>query len=342
MPTIVRVRLPVLAASLALALGCSDSAGPGSNNPAQFTQEITYEEFQQTLTLGEPVRVEIEILTSGGAPYVAREVEIAEPEDLADREEVKGRVVALNLTGACEGTLELELEGVAVEFSEATTQFRRDDGASLTCQQFVDLAGTGNPEVEAKRDPAFDAGLPVPQEPDNPVFAATRIELDDESSDAEIELNIDDDNLLECSALTNAPAGCQGVLQVLDVFVVLQQGTTQIEAELDDDREGAEFEGYVESVTIDPDNSALGSVTLTDGRVIEIVEGTQVESSSDDEHLNSLTEVDAALQAGVVVEAEGHGVVDDTNGGTVILAHEIEFEVEDEESGEDDGPPGST
>jgi hypothetical protein len=44
----------------------------------------------------------------------------------------------------------------------------------------------------------------------------------------------------------------------------------------------------------------------------------------------------------LAVEAEGHGVVDDTNGGTVILAHEIEFEVEDEESGEDDGPLGST
>jgi hypothetical protein len=227
-------------------------------------------EFQQTLTQGEPMRVEIEILAAAtGSPYVARELEIAESEDLADREEVKGRVVAVNLTGVCEGTLELELEGVTVEFSEATTQFRQDDGASLTCQQFVDLAGTGNPEIEAKRDPAFDAGSPMPQEPDNPAFAATRIELDDESSNAEIELNIDDDNLLDCSALTNAPAGCQGVLQVLDVFVVLQQGTTEIEAELDDDREGTEFEGFVESVSIDPANSALGSVTLTDGRVIE-------------------------------------------------------------------------
>ena len=343
MSIISRVRVPVLAASVALAVGCGDSTSPGASDPAQFTQEITYEEFQQTVTQGEPVRVEIKVLSAaGGSPYVARALEIGEPEDLADREYVKSRVVAVNLTGACEGTLELEMEGVVVEFSDASTQFRRDDGADLTCQQFVDLAGTGNPEIKAKRDPEFDAGLPVPQAPDDPVFAAMRIQLDDEASDAKIELNIDSDNLLDCSSLTNAPAGCQGVLQVLNVLVVLQQGTTEIDAKLDDDRDGTEFEGLVESVSLDPNNSALGSVTLTDGRVIEIVEGTQIEGSSDDEHLNSLSEVDAALQAGLAVEAEGEGVVDNMNGGTVILAHEIEFEVEDEASDDDDGPPGST
>lgn len=331
-----RARVLTLAATAGLAIGCSDSTGPGASNPAQFSRDITYEEFQQILTGGDPVRVEIEVVTSaGGSPYVASEIEIGEPDDVDGREEVESRVSAVNLTGACEGTLELELEGVAVEFSEASTQFRQDDGAELTCQQFVDLAGSGNPEIEAKRDPAFDAGLPDPQAPGDPAFVALRIDLDDGSSRAEIELNIDNDNLLECSTLTNPPSGCQGVLHVFDVLVVVQQGTTEIDAELDDARDDAEFEGFVASVNINPSNSALGSVTLTDGTVIEIVDGTQIEGSDDDEHLGSLAEVDAALQAGLVVEAEGDGVVDSTTGSIVILAHEIEFEVEDEAS--DDG-----
>ena len=344
MSVFAKARIPVLAAAAAWSfVACSENTGPGGTSAAQFSQDITFEQFEDAVAAGGPVRVEIKVASvSGGPPYVARELEVEELEDLTDREEVKSRVTGVQPSAACEGTLVLELENAVVAYSDAT-RFERDDGADMTCQEFLDyingeLDGGRRPEIEAKREPRFDGSVPTPQAPDDPVFDATRIEVEDESSDAKLEMNIDDDNLTACDVLIDAPAGCLGVLRVLDVTIVIEDGVTDIEAEIDDDQDEGEFEGLVESVDMDENNALIGTVILTDGRVIRVTEFTQIESPDDDDDgdkLGSLAEVDAALQAGLLVEAEAEGVIDESDPNTLI-AHEAEFEVEDEEDDEED------
>lgn len=78
------------------------------------------------------------------------------------------------------------------------------------------------------------------------------------------------------------------------------------------------------------------SFTLTDGTVIEIVTGTEVDDADDSDELRSLGDVAVALANGLIVEAEGEGDVTGTNPLT-ITAKEVEFEVEDE----DDNLPGA-
>ncbi len=346
MSVFARARIPVLAAAAACtAVACSDSIGPGGT-AAQFTQDITFEQFEDAIAAGDPVRVEAKVTSvSGGPPYVLRELEIEELEDLADREEVKSRVTELQSTAACEGTLVLELENAVVAYNDAT-RFERDDDGDMTCQEFLDyingeLGAGRRPEIEAKREPRFDAGVPTPQAPDNPVFDASRIEVEDESSDAELEMSIDDDNLLDCSTLASPPAGCVAVLKILDVMMVIDD-MTDLEAEIDDDANEAEFEGFAASVDMDANDPSIGTVTLTDGRVIRITEFTEIESADvgDDDNLGSLAEVDAALQAGLMVEAEAEGVLDESD-PNILIAHEAEFEIEDDDDDDDDDDDNS-
>ncbi len=115
----------------------------------------------------------------------------------------------------------------------------------------------------------------------------------------------------------------------LPIELDVSGGVTELESEVDDDRIEAEFEGIVESVN--------GSTfTLTNGTIVEIVIGTEVEEADDQDELGSLGQVEQALAAGLIVEAEGEGVVTGTNPRT-ITASEVEFEVEDD----DDDLPGA-
>ncbi|MGH7545597.1 MAG: DUF5666 domain-containing protein, partial [Gemmatimonadota bacterium] len=86
----------------------------------------------------------------------------------------------------------------------------------------------------------------------------------------------------------------------------------------------AEFEGMAQSVDL-----AAGTVTLAGGTVIRIVAGTQIEPADDDDELESLSAVQAALEAGLFVEVDGKGVVESTEPLT-FAAIEVEFEIEDD------------
>ncbi len=282
--------------------------GTGGAGPTQFARAITVGEFDSLLANG-PTRVEIELYPGS---LVAREVEAEETEDLTDEEKIESRITAIDPAG----NITLALGGLVVTFDGAT-DFESDDG-HLTMQQFIDrveaaLATGVQPAVEAKRPPPDQ-----PQDPNDATFHAGELDLDHDADEDEIEMNVDADNISGVSA--TSPDAILTVLG-LAIEIDVSGGRTELESEIEDDRLESEFEGDVASVS--------GSlVTLTDGTVIEIVVGTEIEQADDEGELGSLAAVEAALAAGLVVEADGEGVVTATSPRT-ITASEIEFEIDD-------------
>lgn len=314
--------------------GCGDGDGLGPDGGPSLTQEITFEEFQDLLNLGETVRVEIELLSEG--PLIAREIEIEEPDEIADEEEIESRIVSLDVPDTdCEGTATLALGGLEIGFSAATTEFEGDDDGDLACEEFVsrvqdELGMERQPAVEAERQPLMADGSIVAQAPDDGTFDADELELEGDDDEAEIEINIDADNLGDCSGISEPD--CLGTLRVLDLVIVITSDTElEQEIEDDDDEEETEFEGIVESVELDSEDPDQGSVTLADGRIVRIVAGTEIKNhSGNDDRLRSLTEVKEAVDAGKIVEAEAEGVLDTTDPSTLV-ASEAEFELEDDD-----------
>ena len=312
----------LLALGMAVLFGaCSGDrvTGPGGAGVVpQFSERITLPEFEDALVSG-PVRVEIELLNGS---LVAREVEVKETEEQFDEEEIESRITAIDPAGS----VTLAIGGGFVVGFNAGTKFEAENGQRLTMQEFITrvenaLALGQNPPVEAERNPSA-----TPQDPNDATFIATELELDDEADEDEIEINVDGNNFA-----TNASPPPDAFLTVLGLPIELDVsgGVTELESEVDDDRIEAEFEGIVESVN--------GSTfTLTNGTIVEIVIGTEVEEADDQDELGSLGQVEQALAAGLIVEAEGEGVVTGTNPRT-ITASEVEFEVEDD----DDDLPGA-
>lgn len=309
------LRLWILAALAAAA--CVDGTGPGTQ--PRFSQQITFDEFDQTLSAG-AARVEIE-LTPGA--LVADNVEIRALAQMSDEEEIESPITAID---AQAGTVTLALGGLTVRFDGAT-EFDADGDRELDRDAFVArveaaLAAGAEPAVEAERRPPAS-----PQAPDDASFLAAELELDDEADEPEIEINIDADNLLPCDAAPppGPPADCLGVLRVLDLPILLRRGVTEFEADRPDLRGEVDFEGVVQSA-----NLTDGSLTLANGTVVRLVAGTEVEAGSGDEdQLGSLAAVTAAIEQGLIVEADGKGVVESEEPLTII-AIEVEFEIEDE------------
>jgi hypothetical protein len=320
---------------------CSDGTGPAIG--AAFSRDITIGEFDTVLTATGAARVEIKLVPGG---LVAREVEIEEGDETGDEEEIESRVTAIS-GGA--GTLTLDLGGLTVSF-DANTKFQTEDDESVTQAEFVALieaalAAGDEPAIEAER-----AAPAQPQAPDDATFLASKIELDDEAEEPEIEINIAPANLT-----LNATPPPDAILRVLDLPIELRvsEGITELESEIEDERDEVDFEGVVQAV-----DEAAGTVTLTDGTVIRIVDATDIGGHGDDgedgdddgdddghdghgdggdllaafhddDELGSLAEVAAALAAGDIVEAEGKGFVE-SESPLVIVAVEVEFEVEDD------------
>ena len=288
--------------------------GPGGSGGGgvlpQFSQQITLPEFEDAVASG-PARVEIKLVNGS---LVAHEVEVKESEELFDEEEIESRISAIDPAGSVTLTLG---GGFTIGFN-ASTDFEAEDGQHISMQDFItrvqDVLALGrNPAVEAKRSPAA-----LPQDPNDATFVADELELDDEADDQKIEINVDGDNLA-----SNASPPPDAILTVLGLAVELNVsgGVTELESEVDDDNSERDFEGIVESVN-------GSSFTLTDGTVIEIAIGTEVDDADDSDELGSLGEVAVAVANGLIVEAEGEGDVTGTNPLT-ITAKEVEFEVED-------------
>lgn len=305
--------------------GPGDDGSPGGN--AAFSQSITLDELEDRTTSGS-ARVEIE-LRSG--ELVAREVEIEEDDERDDDEKIEARVTAIQSSGDG-GTITFDLgDGLEVSF-DGSTSFESDIGASdddVSLSEFVDLVQA---ELDAGRSPFVEAERRPPAEPrapDDAAFLARELEVEDSDDEPEIEMNVDADNFER----NDAPPP-EAWITVLGLRIEIVDGVTELRREIDDDRDEAEFESLVASV----DESA-GEVTLEDGTVVRIVAGTEIDSDDDgdDDELASLGEVATALEAGRAVEAEGEGMIESPD-PRVIVAVEVEFEVEDD--GDDgDLPP---
>ena len=310
----------VLAAFLLGISGCdNDPAGPNGSGltggGTQFSRDITLAELQDALLAG-ATRLEIELVPGS---LTAREVEIERAEELLHKEEIESRITDIDPAG----TLTVELGGLEISFTSAT-RFRSEDEGELSETDFVQrvqdaLAASGMPPVKAKRQPAAE-----PQDPDDATFVAEELRLDDEAKEPELEINVDEDNLLDPGA-DGCDASSLACLKVLGLVIALEEGVTKLKQELEDAAGAVKFEGIVSEVDL-----ASSTVTLTDGTVIRIVEGTEIEHhSGDDEKLSSLDEVARALDNRLIVEAEGEGVIESSDGPTIV-AIEVEFEIEDD------------
>jgi len=309
------MRRNTLASLVALAMAssaCGDALGPAGSG-AMFSQAIGLESLEGIVTEG-TTRVEIKLVPG---TLVAREIEIKEPEEVADREKIESPVTAVD-RGV--GAITLAIGDLAVTF-DATTSFRAEDGEELSSAAFLDrleaaLADGRQPAIEARRPaPA------TPQAPEDASFLASRIELDDEADEPEIEINVDADNFVR-----NDTPPPDAWLRVLGQEIEIRSGdgTTELEEETDRDEAEVEFEGVVASV-----DEGAATVTLSDGTVLLLVSESDVEHDGDDDNLSSLSEVAAALEADAVVEAEGEGLVESTDPLTLLVV-EVEFEVEDD------------
>jgi hypothetical protein len=297
---------------------CGDATAPDAQSAAVlFSQDITLPQLEETLVAG-PTRLEIELLSNGS--LVAREVEIKTADELAHREEIESPIGALE-GGTDQGTIILELGGLRVNF-DRSTRFRQEHGDDLTFDQFtaiIDDAFLNDRQlaVEAKRTPPLE-----PQAPDDATFFANELKLDDEADEPEIEINVDRDNLR-----TNTGSPPDGWILVLGLEIELRhsEGVTELESEMDGVDGETDFEGLVDMVDL-----IDSTVTLKDGRIIRIVTGTKIErDASDDDHLRSLQDVADAVASGFLVEADGEGVVETTD-PLVIVAIEVEFEIEND------------
>jgi hypothetical protein len=316
MRAVIPVSVTWLTASVLVLAACSDQsdpAGPGAPvDGAAFSVPISVEQLSQEAASG-PTRLEVKLI-SPTTPLVAREVEVEEPEEVFDEEKIESRV-----TGVSGNVITLELGSLTVEVGPGTSFRDERSGTEMSQSTFLAfledaLAGGRRPAVEAKRTPPSE-----PQDPDDPSFFATKLRLNDESEEPEIEMNVDADNVEILG-----PGQARLRMLGLDIAVDASGGRTEVEQDVDDDGSEIDFEGLVNTVDL-----GAGTVTLQTGVVIRIVAATTIEQDSggDDDHLRSMDAVAAAVDAGRFVEAEGEGMRDPDGS---IVAIEVEFEIEDD------------
>ncbi|MFV1986992.1 MAG: DUF5666 domain-containing protein [Gemmatimonadota bacterium] len=304
----------IIALGISGMTACSESTlGPVGEGGTAFSQTITLEALLGSTDAG-PTRVEIKLMDG---TLIAREVEVKETEELNDLEEIESAVTAVD---GVAGTVTLALADFVVTF-DGSTLFRSETGVDLGMAEFVSriedaLAAGTPPAIEAKRPPPLE-----PQAPDDAMFFATSLEIDDEADDSKIKINIDGDNLV----LVDAPPP-DALLRVLGLEIEIRSsdGVTDLEEENDGTDEEIEFESLVTSV-----DEGAGTVLLADGTILVILADTEIREEGDDEHLASLAEVVAALDQGLLVEAEGEGLVESFDPLT-ILTKEVEFDTEDD------------
>ena len=318
---------------LTVLAGCDSGSTDPSTSSIQFSRTISLPDAQSLLQSG-PTRVEVQVIPG---TLVARRVELEESSDMSRPEQVRSRVTAVT-AGTDMATFTLELGGIQITANASTMLRGGDDegghedvsasndggGGPMTLADFVarvqaDIAAGRNPTLVARRQPPAS-----PQAPDDGSFLAAELKLNEGNSHSVVSLNIAAANLT-----TNATPPPDGFLKVLGVSLELRisDGTTKLKHKNPELEGVREFEGIVKSV-----DEAAQTVTLTDGTIIRIVAGTEIDGDEGehDDHLTSLADVQAALTAGKTVKTEGKGLVDSTNPLTLDAIH-IEFEVEGEE-----------
>lgn len=278
-----------------------------------------------------PTRVELELYPSW-AQRVVRQMEIKPEHRATDDERIESRVIGsgfegLVVDGACHGTLTLDLLGVAVGFDDHT-RFEDQDGTRITCVDFVTkiesfIALGQEPQITAERRPPL-----TPQRPDDPVFLADELKIDDEDDDGdqrpELELQLHAEHVESCDSLLTPPSDCVGAIRALGALFAIGGGATQIQLADPEPRLGVRFNGAVKSVDL-----GAREIRLTTGTVLRLVRGSEIESGESDTMpvLTSLEDAEASLDLGRLVEAHGRAAVLATD-PLVLWVNEVELEIE--------------
>src|SRR5574341_2283553 len=341
-PSVIR-RIPSHVATCAataalLAASACDPVGPATLGAPAFSRTVGLNQFQQQLDSG-PARVRIVLEDTG---LVARKVRITRPDQRDRPERIESRITGIS-TGGADSSVTLELGGLTVGFN-GSTRFRADDEDGFDEQEMDDAAGLqrdgGEGEhhgisaadfvakvqaaLDSGRHPAVEARRPAPstpQAPDDPKFVASELRLGEEADHPRIDLNVANANLL-----INGSPPPDAWIQVLNLKIEIRSsdGTTRLEASTEDAEGEMEFRGLVKSVN-PGDNTAV----LDDGTVLHLVAGTELEDADEDEAeagLRSLADVQAALNAGKSVLANGEGLLTAANPRTFEVT-EIRFRV---------------
>jgi hypothetical protein len=278
----------------------------GEGNPTQGSAATALE---LSVVDGTASRVEINLFPDD---LVAREIEV-ETED--DEEKIESRVTAIDPAA---GTITLELDGLVVSYHGAT-RFRTETESQETRTVWEaavqsELAGGGHPMIEARRNAPG-----TPQAPDDPSFVAADLRLENEADEPKIEILVDGDNL------ESGSAGSDAMLHVLGLSIAIN-GRTQLRDDNgnDDgngDAGGLEFEMAVASV-----DAASGTLTLSDGTVVQVTAETLISAEGD---LITLEATASAVAEGRPVRAEGRGTLETAGPPAVITASGLKIEVDD-------------
>lgn len=309
---------PLMALAVVVGLaGCSGdlTTGPGGGTPASFVQEISVSDLHGII--GDSVaRLRVELIPGG---LTASRVVVQEADAREKDEWIRSRIVDLSVSGDA-GTVTLALGGLQIAIDPDTHFFLEEGDATMA--GFVErlqalLADGHEPAVEVRRDPPVD-----PQAPDDGSFRAAVIALG-EGGGPKFSLNVGPDNIqLNDAAGPDQPDAWLAVLG-LTIELRVSDGTTQIEVEQDEFSDEAEFEGRVDSVDLD-----AGTFTLADGTIVRVVDATHIQGHTDaDPH--TLEAVHAALEAGTVVKAWGHGGVESKDPLT-LTAIDVTFAASDD------------
>lgn len=323
-PAAVAAGLIVASAALG-GCGGGSSSDPAAGSDTRLSRALTFGQFQEIIEGSTaPRRVEIELVPESLAagPLVAREVEIEEPAEINDEEQVRSRITEV-VRDALDQPIgfRLDLGGLVIGF-DAATRFRDGRGSGDNDVAFDVFVGrveaallAGPVPVRAERDPLRVGGAVVAQAPDDPTFVAGEIRLVDRVDEPEIEINVDADNL-EAGGVPPVLA----TITVLGLAIEIRQGVTQLEEELEDVPGAEEFEASVTAVDV-----VESTFTLATGAVVRVTDGTAIDPEGD---LLSLSAVKVALESTKPVRAEGRARVA-SPAPLVLEALEVKFEVDD-------------
>jgi hypothetical protein len=314
-----KVRNPALPlAVLGLLLGggaCETIPGPDElGDNSQFSTDLSMQELSSTLDV-EAARVELTLYRQG---VVVRELEIKSPESLTNDERIEGRVVSVVRSDAG-GYIELNIEGIRIEFNGDTRFTTREDDVDLDPATVLTrlqgaVADGARPAVEATR-----AAPDVPQSPDDEGFLANRIRLLGEGEGRILEMNIDRDNLVR-----NDDGFPDGWIVLLgrEFEIRIREGITHLERERPN-LVKEHFEGLIESVNLDNQ-----SFVIKDGPEVRLLpHETEIRYEQGDEHrLGSLEAVARALDEGLRVFTAGVGIVESRE-PLKLIAIAVVFEV---------------
>ena len=294
-----------LLATVMLIAGCSTDSATGPAETTQFSQVLTFSQFDSTLG-SVPRRVEISLIPGG---LVVREVDV-EPDDAEER--IVSEVTAID---AAQGTVTLSLGGFKVSYGSGT-RFRTPSKSRVTRTEWETailsaLNAGQTPPIEARRNQPAS-----PQAPTDASFLATDLRIADGTDDPKIEALVADANL---EIVASPPP-----VAILRVYGLPLEITSQ--SRLARRTPGGvptgsvEFQASVTSVDV-----AGGSMTLAGGTVIRVGSGTTFDPTGD---LFSLQTTADAVGAGKAVRAEGTGTVESVGPPATIAASDVRVEVD--------------